>query len=1102
MIRFWVLTEVQMIGETVSHYKILAKLGEGGMGVVYKAEDTRLLRPVALKFVAAHALASEGARERFVQEARAAAACDHPHICTIYEIDEVEGRTFIAMAYVEGRDLDEVIAEGPLEPDRAIVIASQVADGLSAAHARGIVHRDIKPANIMVGADGQARIMDFGLAETGSDAKLTRPATAAGTIAYMSPERTRGHGFDHRTDIWSLGVVLYEMLTGELPFRGGTDQAFIYSLFHDEPPPLDEEALGAPRGLAAVVARALAKDPEERYQDVGAMLTDLRAVSVGGPAVGSRLRAGPATAGNLPVQLSRFIGRREEIELALHLLRENRFLTLTGAGGCGKTRMAIEVAEALLPEVPDGAWFADLAPLTDPDLVPQAVAEALGLKESPDEGFTESVVSHLRPKTALIVLDNCEHLLLPCATLAERLLRTCPSLRILATSQEAIGIAGEIVYQVLTLAVPPAKGGLPLEKIASTEAIALFVDRARAAQAQFALTEENAPAVVQVCRRLDGIPLALELAAARVKALPVEEIARRLDDRFRLLTSGKRTSLPRHQTLEALVGWSYEHLEPAEQTLFRRLSVFAGGLSLESAEAVCSGDGIESADVLDLASRLIERSLVTADAASARAGEPRYGMLETLRAYAHERLLEDDALPAVVRRHGEHFLALAEEAEAHLIGGEEQTTWFARLGREHDNLRAALEGFLGERGDPARALRLVGALGPYWTYRGHWTEGRNACRRALARSGAGGRTAERAKALSWAGMLAFQQSDHDAARGAHGESLAIRRELADDRAVAESLHNLAMVEREPERQRVLYEESLAIARAVGDGAQVTRTLNNLGILALSQGDHPRARALFEEALALLRETGNRSGEAVTLGNLGEVSLKEGDYTRARALYEECRAISEALRDPQSEAWSLNCLGRAAAELGDLAGARDSLAESLSMSREIGDRGLECWSLTDLGRVARLEGNPGEAARLYDEALALARDLGERSDEALILMGLGLVALGQGDPARARSLLVESLGMAVDLGDPHEVARGLEAFAALAVADDPARAVRLFGAAESLRERIPSPLSPSGRAERDAHVSVARAALGDELFSREWAAGRRMSPEEAVETALS
>jgi len=1091
-----------MIGKTISHYKILEKLGEGGMGVVYKAEDTRLLRTVALKFVSAHALAAAGARERFMQEARAAAACDHPHICTIYEIDEDEGRTFIAMAYVEGRDLDEIIAEGPVEPDRAILITSQVADGLASAHAKGIVHRDIKPANIMVGADGQARIMDFGLAETGGDAKITRPTMAAGTIAYMSPERTRSLEFDHRTDIWSLGVVLYEMLTGELPFRGGSDQAFIYSLFHHDPPPLDEEALGAPPGLADVVARALAKDPEERYPEAGAMLTDLRALSAGGPAVEPRPRAGPATAGNLPAQLSRFIGRREEMDLALHLLRENRFLTLTGAGGCGKTRMAIEVAEALLPELPDGAWFADLAPLTDPDLVPQAVAEALGLRESPDESFAESLEGHLKSKFALIVLDNCEHLLLPCAALTERLLRTCPNLRVLATSQEAIGIAGEVVYQVLTLAVPPARSELPLETLAGTEAIALFVDRARAAQAQFALTEENAQAVVQVCRRLDGIPLALELAAARVKALPVEEIARRLDDRFRLLTSGSRTSLPRHQTLEALVDWSYEHLEPAEQTLFRRLSVYAGGWTLESAEVVCSGDGSEALDVLDLMSRLVERSLVTMDAASSQAGETRYGMLETLRAYAHERMLEDGD-QAVALRHGEYYLALAEEAEAHLVWGEEQTAWFSRLGREHDNLRAALEGFIREGGDPERALRLVGTLGPYWTYRGHWTEGRHACRRALATAGAAGGTPARAKALSWAGMLAFQQSDHEPARLAHEESLAIRKELGDERGVAESLHNLAMIERDPDRQRALYEESLAIAGRVEDKAQVTRTLNNLGILALIQGDHPRARALFEEALVLLRETRNRSGEAVTLGNLGEISLKEGDYAQARSLYEECRAISGELRDPQSEAWSLNCLGRAAADQGDLAAARESLSESLSMSREIGDRGLECWSLADLGRVARLGDASDEAAGLYEEALALARELGERGDEALILMGLGLVALEQGDGARAGSLLDESLRMAVELGDPHEVAKGLEAFGALAAAaDDPARAARLFGAAESLRERIPSPLSPSGRDERDAHVSRARDALGDEAFSREWASGREMSQEDAVEVALA
>jgi predicted ATPase len=428
-----------------------------------------------------------------------------------------------------------------------------------------------------------------------------------------------------------------------------------------------------------------------------------------------------AFAHNLPRQLTSFIGREREMGEVKEFLATTRLLTLTGSGGCGKTRLALQVAADLLEAYADGVWLVELAALADPTLVPQTVASALGVREQPVRPLTETLVDYLQPKVLLLILDNCEHLLTASAQLANALLRSCPRLRMLASSRQGLGIAGERTYRVPSLSLPQPRPLPPVERLTDYEAVRLFVERAVFTQPSFAITDQNAPAVAQVCERLDGIPLAIELAAARVKALPVEKLNERLDDMFRLLTGGSRTALPRQQTLRALIDWSYDLLSEPERALLRRLSAFAGGWTLEAAEAVGVGEGVEEWEVLDLLTSLVEKSLVLYEE---REGEGRYRLLETVRQYARDRLLESEEGEAVRTRHLEFFLHWAEQGPG-----------LERLETEHDNLRAALA-WSGAQRQGDVGLRLGGAMGGFWHVRGYWTEGRERLAGVLALLGA------------------------------------------------------------------------------------------------------------------------------------------------------------------------------------------------------------------------------------------------------------------------------------------------------------------------------------------------------------------------------
>lgn len=638
---------------------------------------------------------------------------------------------------------------------------------------------------------------------------------------------------------------------------------------------------------------------------------------------------------NLPTQLTSFIGREREIPQVKGFLSTTRLLTLTGAGGAGKSRLAFQVAAEALEEFADGVWVAELASIADPALVPQAVVSILGVSEQPGRPLTDTLAGYLRHRSLLLVLDNCEHLGAACAQLVNALLHECPTLRILATSRVPLSVSGEMLWRVPSLSLPPPHRLPSLDDIHHCEAVRLFVERARSSEPTFALTTENAPAVAEVCRQLDGIPLAIELAAARTRVLAVEQIAARLLDRFRLLTGGSPSALPRHQTLQATMDWSYELLSETERTMLRRLSVFAGGWTLEAAEAVCSGDGIETADVLDLLAHLVDNSLVAAETHS---GQARYRLLETVRQYGLERLREAGEVDDTRRRHRDAYLTLAEHVAPELLGPQ-QAPWFERLATEHDNLRAALAWSRAEKDGAEAGFRLTGALRWFWARRGYWREGREWLEAALERSAEVPPPAS-SQALLGATHFAWRRGDYGLATTLGQRGLARCQELRDKNGSASFL-------------------------------------SALGIVALLQGDYERATALCEETLNLSREQGNKSLMGTQLTHLGVVARYQGDYDRATALYGESLALFREIGDKWNIALALRTMGDVAIQQSDYGRAAASFMESLILCRDVGDRWVSQGCLEGLASVASAQGHYRGAARLVGAAERLNESLGYR-----------------------------------------------------------------------------------------------------------------------------
>jgi len=695
---------------------------------------------------------------------------------------------------------------------------------------------------------------------------------------------------------------------------------------------------------------------------------------------------------NLPASSTRFVGREREIAEARRMLSMTRLLTLTGAGGSGKTRLAVEAAGGLAGAYPDGVWMAELAPLSEPGLVPQAVARALGISEQPGRPLEGTLVEAMRSKELLLVMDNCEHLIQASASLAEELLSSCPRLRILATSREPLGIGGEAVRQVGPLSLPETSDGQSTaESLMRCEAVRLFVERARVTVPDFGLTEGNAGAVVRVCKRLDGIPLAIELAAAQLGDLAVEQVAGRLEVSLDLLQSSGRSAEPKHQTLRSTLDWSYNLLGEIERASFGRLSVFAGGWTLEAAERVCSGSSIEQDEVLDLLGSLVDKSLVVA--APAAVGEMRYRMLESIRQYAKEKLEEGDQDYEARVRHATFFLALAEEAQPEL-DGPQQRFWVERLEGEHDNLREVLSLVLEEgKGEPA--LRLGAALWRYWHHRGYLSEGIRWMERVLA-EGETAASQVRVRALEGMGWLTQIQGETGLAEAAYEEMLELSRELDDKGNVATALNSLgtlAVGEGDYERARVMLEENMTVLRELENERNAATTLkrfyafNLLGSLAINEdNDYARGEALLEESLASVQEVGDTFLVGATLSNLGYTALMQGNYERAMMRCEEALALAYELGSAGVEIIpeTLVNSGLVALLQGDYDRGRMSFEEALVMGRNAGRKATVINSLEAMASLAGVLGEQTRSARLWGaaeaarEATAIVLPPGERT----------------------------------------------------------------------------------------------------------------------------
>ena len=793
---------------------------------------------------------------------------------------------------------------------------------------------------------------------------------------------------------------------------------------------------GPHRDTIARLADALGLDGEARAAFAAARRRPPRAVA--GPSAPAR----PLSP--LPTPLTQIVGREREAASVRDLLRraDVRLVTLVGAGGVGKTRLALHVAANLEQEFADGVAFVALAPISHHEQVSASIAQAVGVRELGSRPLIEAVADRLREQELLLLIDNFEHVL-EAAPIVAALLTACPRLTALVTSRAGLHIDGEWCFPVPPLALPDLTRQTSLTEVEDCEAVRLFEARAQAVQPDFAAVGATALTVAEVCRRLDALPLAIELAAARVGLLPPAAMLARLERRLPLLTGGTRDAPRRLHTMRGAIAWSYDLLAPAEQALFRRLAVFAGGFTVEAAEAVAGGGGGEgmplaplsaatppergdSHSVLDLLAVLLDHSLLRR--LNAADGDLRFGMLETVREYGLEVLAATGEESLARRSHATYFLALAETAERELRGAE-QPYWLARLETEHDNLRAALAWCL-EQGEPVLGLRLAGALWRFWYVRGHFGEGRRWLERALTAPGPAG---------------------------------------SDREAVA--------------------------ARA--------RALHGAGVLAHAQADYARATPLLEEGLALFRALGDRQGTARSLHTLGNVAACRGDYARAEALYGQSLELARELGDDAGASDAIENLGIAARDRGDLARAAALIGESLALERKLGNEQGIADALENLGITARDQGDLERAAALLEASLARYRALGDAQGIADTLDSLGSVAVARGDHASAASLFAESLAWCRTLGDGLGLAYCLDGFAIVAEARGrPDRAARLAGAAAALREATGARLPPAEAARHARHLATVRDRLGAAPFTAAWAAGTALPLEQAIMEALA
>lgn len=796
---------------------------------------------------------------------------------------------------------------------------------------------------------------------------------------------------------------------------------------------------------------------ERRLKDLIQPMRIYQVVHSDLPSEFPQLKTLDARPNNLPVQLTSFVGRVEEIKKIKGLLYNTHLLTLTGMGGVGKTRLAMQIAADVIDDFTNGVWIVELASITDPALLPQAIAQALGVKEDPKKGMEDSLIDYLQDKEMLIILDNCEHIIEACAQLVEKLLIVNQNLKIIATSREVLKCSGEQVHHVSSLTFHDPKKKITPEKLTQYEGIRLFIERALAVNPSFRVTNENATALAEICFQLDGIPLAIELAAARIKVLSVEKIFERLSNRFTLLTGGKRTALPRQQTLKAMIDWSHDLLSEKEKILLRRLSVFSGGWTLEASEEVCSDEKVSESDILDLLSNLSEKSIIIYDEKN-----DRYRMLETLRQYSKEKLIESNEEKIILNKHLEFYLQLSETAEPNLKGIH-QKEWLERLEDEHGNFQSSLSLSL-EAGKNEEGVRMAAALGRFWLIRGYLSSGRRWMESVLFNTSVS--KIARGNALNLSGLLAYGQGDYKSARKLYEESLSLRREYDDKKPIAETLSNLADVaysEGEYEQANKLCEENLTLQRELGDKRSIALSLNTLGMISYSRGNYEKAQTLFQESLDIRSTLGDKRSIAYSLNNLGLTEFSKGSYDRSEQYYKE----------------------------------------SLDLQRELGNKQGIAASLHNLGLVSYFQNEYERAREFYEESLTIHRELGDKRGISSSLYNIGNVDIHYGETERAKKLCEESLSLRWEIGDKLALTESLILYSEILTKEGlNIDAVRILSTVDTAFKSMGISWEGEYKLKYDRIISSAKAKLSEEEFSKYLEKGKGMSMDETVKQVLS
>jgi len=883
------------------------------MGSVYLADDLKHGRRVAIKVMKSDIAAAIGSA-RFQREIEIAARLTHPHILPLHDSGIIDGQPFYVMPFIEGESLRERITRQRAMPiSDALRFATEIAGALGYAHEQGLIHRDIKPENVLL-ADSIALVSDFGLARyriPDDKPAITATNTILGTPTYMSPEQLEGvAAIDGRADLYSLGCVLYEMLIGSPPFTGST-HVVAYQHISASPCSVSEIRPEVPDYVAYATMTLLAKDPEHRFATAADFI---RAINTpDSNAVTLYMKTGKSKTvypTNLPKDRTRFIGRNQELNDCDRILEGTRLLTLAGLGGCGKTRLAIRLAERVANRFPYGVWFVDLAPLTEDSRVVDAVAQVLELREDADKSLYDRIVSQISGTRVLIVLDNCEHLVSSSAEFVDRVLSACPEVRILATSREALNVQGEQVFALPPLNVPDFSAGSDLRDVQSADSVKLFVDRAQTVRSGFELTRANFVSVADVCRRLDGIPLAIELAAARVKIISVEQILTKLDDRFKLLSDAGRSMLPRHKTLRTVIEWSYDHLTDDEQRLIRALSIFAGGWNLELAANVAGG--FDEFELLDLHSQLVDKSILVVSGEQARS--PRYSFLETVRQFLIERLIESGEEKTIREAHLESMLNLAEQAYKERITNEEQ--WAGVLALESDNFRVALE--FARTIDSERYLRLAGSIAWFWLVKAHLFEARKHLTAALASSASEPSRPARARALWGAAQTLAFLGDASAARGWMDEALRTWRDLGDTYETALALEGIGWTHffsSEDEEACVAFEESLRLQRANGDPHLINRAMVGLAQGLVAVGRTTEAKPMAKEIIEFSKSHDDKRSEHFGWHYLADCELILGNCRESLDLYKRSLVLAQAIGDKVEISFEVQGVAMSLAGLG-------------------------------------------------------------------------------------------------------------------------------------------------------------------------------------------